>query len=240
MKKVYLVGAGGTGSYIAPVLARMLALKPDEVEELVIIDRDKLEESNLERQLYPFEGIGMAKASLLVKSIEQFCEQPCRAVIDWLTVETPMPPESFIISCTDNHPARLAVLEICDATESEAVLCGNETFSAEAFYYHHSWKGGPLDPRVRYPELLTDKRDDPTRPPCNSDEAIQDNPQLAQANAMSASLGMQLAQFYLYLTDDYDWTDGDVANVMPVEFTAIKTRITTITCGMLMDQYDKK
>ena len=131
-----------------------------------------------------------------------------------------------MISCTDNHPARCAVLELCDTLNCHAVLCGNETTTADAFYYEPSFKDTLMDPRVRYPEILTDKQDDPTRPACNSEEALDENPQLAAANAMSANFGMQLVQLYLFHYQHFD--KPNVIDMLPIEYSSTLTGIHTV------------
>jgi molybdopterin/thiamine biosynthesis adenylyltransferase len=220
--KLYIIGAGGTASYLLPVLARTLT-RECAVSELIIIDRDKLEEKNVERQLYDYADIGKSKAEVVAAAIQPFSDVPVTIINDWFTESFEMEPGSFIISCTDNHPARLALLNVCDVFDCKAVICGNETFSADAYYYEPSFKGKLLDPRIRYPEIVTDKQDDPTRPPCNDADALAANPQLAAANSMSANFGMQLTQLWLFEIGIYDLKQ--VMDVLPVEYSSHKTGI---------------
>jgi molybdopterin/thiamine biosynthesis adenylyltransferase len=228
MKKVYCIGAGGTASYLIPVLVRMLSMNED-IDELIIIDRDTLEEKNLERQLYQPQGIGSSKVELLAEAVRIFTDVEVTAVNKWFTFDTDVEQGSFIISCTDNHPARLAVLKMCDEMDCEAVICGNETYAADAYYYRPDFQGTLRDPRVRYPEIETDKSDDPTRPPCNSEESLSDNPQLAAANSMSANLGMQLIQFYLFEVDKYNPEES--MNIFPIEYSSHRTGIRALNYG---------
>jgi tRNA A37 threonylcarbamoyladenosine dehydratase len=193
------------------------------VDELIIIDRDMLEEKNVERQLYEYEDIGKSKVGVLARSIQPFTDIPVTAINDWFTESFELEPNSFIISCTDNHPARLAILNCCDVYNCRAVLCGNETFSADAYYYQPDYKGLEHDPRVRYEEIVTDKQDDPTRPPCNDADALEANPQLAAANSMSANFGMQLTQLWLFEINKYDL--AKVVGALPVEYSSNKTGI---------------
>jgi molybdopterin/thiamine biosynthesis adenylyltransferase len=193
---------------------------------MIIIDRDTVEEKNVERQNYMFEDVGKSKAEILREMVRDYTNVPITAVNAWFTDQTEIMPQSFIISCTDNHPARLALLTLCDDLDCNAVICGNETFSADAYYYEPTFLGSARDPRVRYPEILTDKTDDPTRPPCNDANALADNPQLAAANMMSAALGMHLTQLWLFEIDKYDLTE--CMPHFPVEFSSMTTNITTV------------
>lgn len=224
-RKLYLIGAGGTASYLLPVLVRTLKID-GPIDELIIIDRDVIEEKNVDRQLYTYEDIGKGKAEVLAETLREYTQVPITAVTDWFTRHTDILPESFIISCTDNHPARLAALEACDREGCQIVICGNETFSADAYYYSPEYAGLLLDPRVRYPEILTDEQDDPTRPPCNDEKTLEENPQLAAANSMSANLGMQLVQLWLFEIHTLDLAQTE--QFLPIEYSSHKSGINVL------------
>jgi len=231
--KIYCIGAGGGASYLLPVLVRSLQ-NEKRIQELIIIDRDTLEDRNVERQLFSVNDVGAGKANVMANNLQEFCHFPVTPLTEWFTDVTLIDPDSFIICLVDNHVARLAILEQCDQTGSCAVIGGNEQWSADAYYYHPTFKGTMADPRVRYPEILTDKSDDPTRQPCNDAGALTAAPQSAHANAMSASFCMQLIQLYLLLIQDYDLDDAELRKAMPIEYSNTKTGIRTITYGQLI------
>lgn len=230
--KLYIIGAGGTASYMLPALIRSFP-NVDVIDGIVLIDRDDLEEKNLERQNFEAVGLGKPKVEILAEQLAAFSAVPIESEVAWFTESTTVEPGSFIISCTDNHPARRAVLAVCDETESQAVICGNETFSADAYYYHPSFKGTILDPRKRYPEILTDNRDDPTRPSCNDEKVVAENPQLAEANNASAELGLKLALFYLVHAGQMDANDKKVQAVFPIEFSSTRAAFKSVVRGDL-------
>lgn len=231
--KIYVIGAGGGASYLLPVLVRSLQ-KATHLQELVIIDRDTLEERNVERQLFSYDGVGKGKAAILAANLQGLCRFPITPKLEWFTDATLIDPESFLICLADNHVARLAVLDQCDETGSCAVIAGNEQWWSDAYYYNPVFKGTQADPRIRYPEIVTDKSDDPTRPPCNDAATLIAEPQSAHANAFAASFTMHLVQLYLLLIQDYDLDDTDVRNALPIEFSSTKTGIRMITYGQLI------
>ena len=51
-KNIFIVGVGGTGSFLMPVVMRYLASRTDVNKELLIkiIDGDKYDEGNISRQ----------------------------------------------------------------------------------------------------------------------------------------------------------------------------------------------
>ena len=220
--RLYIIGAGGTASYLLPVLVRTITRKHD-IEEVIIVDRDVIEEKNVERQNYTYDEVGQGKAEAIAGTLRKHCTSPIVSVDDWFTEGFPLFPDSFIISCTDNHPARLALLNCCDDHNCRTVICGNETYSADAYYYQPSFRDTLKDPRIRYPEIVTNKQDDPTRPPCNGVEALNDNPQLAAANFMSANLGMHLTQLWLFEIESYDLAEA--GKYLPIELSSVKTDI---------------
>jgi len=68
--KVIVVGAGGTGSFAIPALARLLAYHADGKDaNLTIIDGDVFEEKNRERQMFPQEHVGLNKADATVREL---------------------------------------------------------------------------------------------------------------------------------------------------------------------------
>ncbi len=230
--KIYCIGAGGGASYLLPVLVRSLQ-NERRIQEIIIIDRDKLEDRNVERQLFSFDDVGESKAEIMAHTLREICSTPITPITEWFTSTTMIDPDSFIVCLVDNHVARLAALELCDQTGSCAVIGGNEQWSADAYYYNPAFKDSMADPRIRYPEILTDKSDDPTRPPCNDEKALEAAPQSAHANAISASFCMQLIQLYLMLIDDYDLDDAELRAAMPIEYSNTKTGIRTLTFGQL-------
>jgi molybdopterin/thiamine biosynthesis adenylyltransferase len=226
--KCYIIGAGGTASYLLPVLVRSITVD-SEIDEVIVIDRDELEEKNVERQNYEFDDVGKGKAEVVVNALRDHCRVPIKAVCDWFTEDALLEHNSFIVSCTDNHPARLAVLRACDEFNCKAVICGNEDYSADAYYYEPKFEGTPMDPRVRYDAINTDRTDDPTRPPCNDADALEATPQLAAANSMSATLGMHLVQLWLFEIEHYDLKE--CFDDLPIEYSSCKTGINTLKAG---------
>jgi molybdopterin/thiamine biosynthesis adenylyltransferase len=179
MNHLYIIGAGGVGSFLCPVLCKLAGH-----EHLTVIDKDLLEEKNLDRQLFPPSMIGASKAEALASTYQ------CEGVKDWFfdgLIE--LSDTDWLLVCVDNHPARKAALESCDHYGCRAIIGGNETTSAEALYYHPDWRGGPLDPRSYYPEIKTATAGDPMRASAGcTGQAQEQNRQLVTANFMAAAL----------------------------------------------------
>lgn len=65
-KKILIIGLGGTGSAIADLISRI------GIKKLILIDRDKIEDTNIHRQiLYDYSDINKYKAETAYKKIKK-------------------------------------------------------------------------------------------------------------------------------------------------------------------------
>ena len=64
---IYIIGAGGTGGYLAQDLARYIAVRTEEKYNFTIVDGDVVEEKNLIRQNFIENDIGKNKAKVLAE-----------------------------------------------------------------------------------------------------------------------------------------------------------------------------
>lgn len=184
--KVYIIGAGGGGSWLLPSMAMLIGKK-----NMAVMDGDTLERSNLNRQLFTEGDIGDNKAKALGR------KYGCEYIEGWYSFGCMSHGmNDWIMCCADNHACRLAILRACDEYGCKAIIAANEKTSSEAYFYKDSWRDSKLDPRVYYPDILTDMSDDPTRPEGCTGEAQEATPQLVSANMMAISLAQWLFVFW--------------------------------------------
>ena len=169
-----VVGCGGVGSWVAIGLSRLK-------HKVVLIDGDKIERKNLDRQLFTEADIGKHKAEALANRINSMLGT------EYAYDNTYVSPGwtcnvDAVLCCVDNNPARIACLEWADATKRPVIIGANEVLSSEAYLYCGDI-GSPTDPRVMYPSMLTDHSGDPLSP-CAALAA--DNTQSAAANYNAA------------------------------------------------------
>ena len=147
----YIIGCGGVGSAIVPSFC---LLKPPQ--DVTLIDGDKIEPRNLNRQLFDVSQVGMNKAQALAHRYN------CRYIPEWFARgKIRHQRNDWLICLVDNHRTRLEALEVCDESGCQAIFAANETHSSEAYYYRRTWKGTSRDPRVYYPEIANDRSGDP-------------------------------------------------------------------------------
>lgn len=110
---VVIVGLGGIGSVVAPMLAKM------GVGNLILVDKATVKTNNLSRQMYTENDIGahkvlIAKEKLL--KINPFCEvEEFPYEFSWLikTCRIIMTKADLILDCTDNADVRWEIEDFC-------------------------------------------------------------------------------------------------------------------------------
>lgn len=122
----WLVGAGGTGSFMAMNLARLaFELKQHgKTPTIVIVDPDRVETGNIPRSNFCFAEIGLNKAETLAGRVsrawgievgfvkEGFTPALLQSVRDdWSVQSSSSNKLTFLVGCVDNHPARLQMHE---------------------------------------------------------------------------------------------------------------------------------
>lgn len=176
---IYIIGCGGVGSWLAAAMVRL-----SEPENVTLVDGDTLEEKNLDRQLFNAEEIGQNKAEALAR------RYGCRANGNWYDGTTyTHRRHDILMCCADNNTARFEALKACDLNGCCAIIGANETHSSEAYFYTPIWSGTANDPRVYYPEIVTDKTNNPAQRGIGcTGEAQAQNRQLVTANFMAAAM----------------------------------------------------
>lgn len=182
---IYLIGCGGVGGYLAPVLAKHM--NTDNATIVTCVDGDVVETGNLTRQNFRRSEIGTQKAGSLASKFG--FEYRNEYIDDNFTV----PDGSVIFCCVDNHPARRRCIEAVDKSEgSILIICANEYRDAQVCLYLKQWAGTEADYRVRFPEVLTDTDGSPNDIHCDSPAALASSPQLALFNNLAAAMGLGL------------------------------------------------
>jgi hypothetical protein len=182
----YIIGCGGVGTLLMQPLVRSIK------DGITIVDGDKFEKKNLDRQIFNEKDIGKNKAEAMaslypgVKAIPEYFHTG---------MNIPFSNQDTLWCCADNHAARKAVLETCDNYGCIAIIGANEYMDAEAYYYEKRMRGTENDPRIFYPDILDSHAGDPLSVEGCIQRAIE-NPQHVIANNTAADLMLQLHRFY--------------------------------------------
>ena len=145
INSIFVLGCGGTGSYVVANLSRLLYAM-DSPPTLTLIDGDVVEEKNLLRQHFIEYDLGKNKASVLaerysevfgieINSIEEEIKESAHLyrVMSGTGREA---TSSIIIGCVDNNASRKMIHEFANTKLSRKdnlfwVDCGNEEASGQ-------------------------------------------------------------------------------------------------------------
>lgn len=212
IKHIHIVGAGGVASYLLPVL-----IKTFRPIKITIQDGDLLEARNLDRQMFNPSQVGEYKAVALA-ALHKNETTVIEANTDWFTDFTYIEDDTdLLIVVADNHQARNHALIQTDVNahmDFLTVIGGNEYFDNEAYVYRSSWANTPADPRVRHPEITTDKEGSPVS--CQG-VAQQASPQLAIANLGCAHKILSL--IWAHVVHSGDWTPEMKKEYLPISIS---------------------
>lgn len=207
MKKlnILIIGAGGTASYFLPAISKY---QGHDIR-ITLMDGDKLEEHNLDRQLFNKKSVGNYKAEELTK-VYSSKRSIVNYVNEFLTPNTTQfisPNLDCVFSFVDNNNAvKLAYDRACHVG-IPFIMAANEMFDASADIVLPEWRGTSRCLYSRYPDVLTPSAS--TGINCTGSQAAQ-FPQLAIANNTGAALAQHL--FYTWIVSDFS---EEARNVIP-------------------------
>lgn len=118
--RVLIIGVGGLGCPASLYLAAA------GVGKLVLCDHDKVDLTNLQRQiLHATESIGMSKVDSAAKSLARLNPtielQPLAVQMDVLALEKEVSRADVVLDCSDNFATRYAVNRVCLQTHTPLV-----------------------------------------------------------------------------------------------------------------------
>jgi hypothetical protein len=223
--KIAIIGLGGTGQWLASLLGRTLT----EDDELMLMDNDKFEEKNMDRQLNC--RVGTYKVAAAEKSLCRASRCRILAIPVWAPCEA-MDECDIVFCCADNHAARLGCIQWADADLTRtAFIGGNGYVDADAYVYKGKWKETNMDPREYFPEILTDRSGSPLHPSCTG-EVLESEPQLAIANMTLATFMARLYWFWTQTVPTFDVADlPELKKTFPYRYDTASGNINVYKIG---------
>ena len=194
-RKIKLIGAGGIGCCLVEPLCRYVSFKSDHSCELTIIDGDRYEEKNRERQ--KFINCQNKATEMVALNKDFFPKIHFRSKEEYITednVVSLIREGDCVMLCVDNHATRKVVSESCSELDNVTLISGGNDYTDGNVIVYIRKDGkdvtkSPIDlypsianPKDRNPGTLTDA----DRQSCHT-EAF-DNPQLVPTNLAAASI----------------------------------------------------
>lgn len=190
--RLVVIGCGGTGSWLIPPLARIAGGR-----QMVLIDGDKVSDSNIVRQNFLPSEIAQNKADVLglaVTSSQADGEPPVQTIPEFYGQANLglVRENDLVLVCPDNHACRKAVIDRMDQLASAAaIICGNEAKDGSVTAYIR--KGGrkvTLHPYDRHPEFRDTDDGDRSAMSCADLAALPGGEQTLAANFTAAALAL--------------------------------------------------
>ena len=134
--RIMMVGCGGTGSWLAPSLARLVAVlrEAGKSAELTFIDPDRVEAKNIPRQNFCQAELGANKAQALALRFSEAWGIPIGAVSTTYGEKYPRRPDPtellVLVGCVDNAEARRAL---------SATVANYNKHNAQSFLAPQTW-----------------------------------------------------------------------------------------------------
>ena len=126
LRRIVVVGLGGTGSHLARNLARLLVHRrqnSQSIPELVFVDPDIVEEKNIGRQLFSPAELHQPKAIALARRYNYTFGLEIKAICEPLDAKKHIGRNDLICGCVDNYHARR---EIARAEGHTWIDAGND------------------------------------------------------------------------------------------------------------------
>lgn len=192
-RKIKVIGAGGIGGHLIEPLSRYLSYK-DELSEITVIDGDKYEDRNKERQRFA-ECENKAEHTVNMMK-EEFPKIHFRAKGEFITednVITTIRENDVVLLCVDNHATRKLVSDRCSELDNVTLISGgNDYTDGDVIIYKRKNGKDVTKPLTALPEI---NKPDDKNPGTLTDEErsgceqeAQNNPQLLFMNLDIASL----------------------------------------------------
>ena len=180
--KVVIIGVGGLGCPASQYLAA------SGVGHIALIDPDKIELSNLQRQiLYCQEDIGEHKVLVAATRLAQINPTiritPVVADITQSNLTDTLHAADVVLDCTDNHTARLTINRLCLETQTKLVSAAAMGTQGQLICFDFSHGLGPC-----YQCLFPD--DHQTRQGCEQQGVF--SPLLGVMGSMQAAQALQM------------------------------------------------
>ena len=221
--RVLIVGSGGLGNPVA------LYLTASGIGKIGIIDADRIEESNLQRQiLFSNEDVAHTKVSVakskldLMASNQNIVAYPY--FLDKKNAESIIGNYDLVIDATDNHIARLIINKVCLTQKKPWIYGSVYHFEGQVMTFNNE-EDSPC-----FTCVFSDINEDSTLPTCKSAGILSPVPGIVgcmQANeALKIILNLNSGNKHMHELCLIDFLNNDFKKINVLKNTLCNT------CGM--------
>ncbi|MEH1007232.1 HesA/MoeB/ThiF family protein [Winogradskyella sp. ECml5-4] len=134
--RIAVVGLGGLGCSVAMGLTRL------GINKLVLVDNDKIEQSNVARQiLFTKSNVGASKVETAKHALTAiFDDLDITCIQDYITTQNGiniLKSADIIVDCTDNYMARYAISKTCESISKPMIFGGVQGFEGQVGVFNY-------------------------------------------------------------------------------------------------------
>lgn len=127
--KIGIVGAGALGNFVG------LGLAYAGCRRLTFIDPEEVEATNLNRQVFFYDGVGLSKAALLAERLDQGWGTLSEAQVRYFQEDPDLSPYEVIFDCVDNFATKIALSEACQEQGKILISGGTSVEAGQVVVY---------------------------------------------------------------------------------------------------------
>lgn len=213
--RIVILGAGGTGSILIPFLIRYL-ISQKYLGEIIIVDGDKYDPKNIDRQLFTLSMVGTNKAEYQAKFIKSSFPHLVNEVhyvplyLSLENVKDIIEEKTLVINCTDNKAARKIAEDRCMQLNTAAhICCGNEKVNGQV-QINVRIDGKNITPSIyeRSPKFNS-LSDDRSLMSCDELSKLPSGGQIICANMMASAIALNYVTYLINANDNLNiYQDG--------------------------------
>ncbi|HAA02949.1 MAG TPA: hypothetical protein DCE18_06225 [Syntrophobacteraceae bacterium] len=133
--KVLVVGSGALGTFVG------LGLAYSGFRNFTFMDPDKVEMTNLNRQVFFYDAIGHSKAETLSRKLNGLFGMNSSAEVAYLCKDTDLSLYDAVFDCVDNFETRIVLSENCKRHEKVLISGGTSADAGQVVVYNPRKKG---------------------------------------------------------------------------------------------------
>jgi molybdopterin/thiamine biosynthesis adenylyltransferase len=126
---IAVVGAGALGNFVG------LGLAYSGFPHLTFIDPDAVEITNLNRQVFFYEAVGLNKAEILAQRLNAGFGTRAQSWVTYLRSATDISCFDIIFDCVDNHETRIVLSEKCAREKKILISSGTSLDQGQVVVY---------------------------------------------------------------------------------------------------------
>lgn len=209
MERIVVVGLGGTGSYLVQPLARYLNSSKWK-GALVLVDGDKYEMSNVDRQEFPSVMVNVNKAEAHTRVIRtRFPDLNVICVDRYLGYDNSddiISEGCVVFGCVDNHFARRLICEIGGGLRNFTFISsGNEMTDGNVYLYARKDGADVTPPPYNvHPEITMEGSKDRSGMSCEELSELPGGGQVIFTNMTAACVSLMM--FWSYCSGRAEWS----------------------------------